>query len=100
MASPINFPEVNCTYAETQPEYMRLPTFKDATPLGIVTSCWKLTWRERIKLFFTGRVWVQQMSFHERLQPQCICIDSPLGTPNAPPNMDSGSLPPDPPRAS
>jgi len=48
---PIKFTEQNCTYAENQPEYLPLPAFKDEQPAGQVVSCWKLSFRERIRIY-------------------------------------------------
>lgn len=64
---PIAFKEQNVVYAENQPEYIPLPAHKD--PDGTVTSCWKLSWPERIKLFFTGRFYWRQLTFNRPLQP-------------------------------
>ena len=66
---PIEFPEVNCTYAKDQPEYLPLPVFKSAEPHGECISCWELTWRERIKLLFTGKMWLSMLTFHKPLTP-------------------------------
>ena len=42
----IEFKQQNCVYAETQPEYLPLPSHK--TKDGEVTSCWGLTIMERL----------------------------------------------------
>lgn len=73
---PIKFAESNCTYAENQPEYLPLPVFK-ATD-GTVVSCWKLSWRERIKILFTGKMWSFVLTFNQPLQPQLMQIEKPL----------------------
>ena len=73
---PIKFPEQNCTYAENQPEYLPLPVHK--TKEGLVISCWYLTWRERIKLLFTGQIWWEVHTFNQPLQPQLPLIDKPF----------------------
>lgn len=86
MAKPMKFPEMNTIFAETQPEYTSLPTVRE--PDGCVTSCWKLTWLERIKLLFTGKVWVQQLTFSMALQPLRVAVDKPifkLASDNRPP---------------
>lgn len=66
---PIKFPEVNCTYAENQPEYLPLPVFKNTSPQGEVISCWHLTLKERITILFTGKLWVSLMTFNKPLTP-------------------------------
>lgn len=66
---PISFKEQNGVYAKDQPEYLPLPVHK--TEEGLVISCWKLTWKERMLVFLTGRLWWGVLTFNEPLQPQC-----------------------------
>ena len=66
---PIKFKEQNCTYAENQPEYLPLPAFKSDKPDGQVISCWSLSFSERIRILFTGKLWVSLMMFHKPLTP-------------------------------
>ena len=66
---PIKFKEVNVTFAENQKEYLPLPAFKNDSPEGEVVSCWKLTFRERFRILFTGKLWVSLMSFNKPLTP-------------------------------
>ena len=72
---PIEFPEQNVIWAKNQKEYQPLPAHTDQRQ---TVSCWKLEWRERIKLFFTGKLWLQQMNFGEPLQPQFMTVDKPF----------------------
>ena len=64
---PIKTKDTNVTYAENQPEYLPLPVHK--TDDGIVTSCWKAGLLERIKIAWTGKIFVKQMTFNKPLQP-------------------------------
>jgi len=66
---PIKFKEQNCTYAENQPEYLPLPAFKSLESDGQVISCWSLSFTERIRILFTGKLWVSLMAFHKPLTP-------------------------------
>lgn len=77
---PTVFSEVNCVYAEDQPEYLPLPVHK--TPDGQVISCWKLTWRERLKIIFTGHLWWSVLTFNQPLQPQLPSVDRPFRNKN------------------
>ena len=70
---PIEFNEKNCVYAEHQDEYLNLPAQK--TEDGRIISCWKLTWKERIKALFNGKLWISQMTFHTPLQPILPSVD-------------------------
>lgn len=69
---PINFPEVNVTYAKDQPEYQPLPAFKSDDPMGQVVSCWELSLKERFRILFTGKLWVMLASFHRPLTPSFL----------------------------
>jgi hypothetical protein len=73
---PIEFAEQNCTYAKDQPEYNPLPSFQCDD--GRVISCWGLDWRERLRVLFTGRVWVSVMAFHQPLQPLLVQAAKPF----------------------
>ena len=67
---PIKFKGYNVVYAKDQPQYLPLPVSK--TDDGEVTSCWKMSLFERLKVLFTGRIWVSMLTFNEPLQPQKI----------------------------
>lgn len=73
---PIEFPGQNCVYAKDQPEYLPLPAHK--TDYGEVTSCWKLTWRERLRVLVSGRIWWSQLTFNQPLQPQLPSVVCPI----------------------
>lgn len=75
---PIKFPEMNFTYAEDQPEYLPLPVLRWDNPEVSVTSCWQLTWKERLRVLFTGRLWFTQMTFGASLQPQLPTVEKPF----------------------
>ena len=66
---PIKFPEHNVVYAENQPEYIPLPAFKSDTTNGEVISCWKLSFKERIRILFKGELWISMMTFNKPLTP-------------------------------
>lgn len=73
---PTSFPEQNVVFAENQPQYQPLPAHR--TEDGEVISCWKLTWRERITLLLTGRLWLRQLTFNLPLQPQLPTAERPF----------------------
>lgn len=72
----IKFKECNCTYAKDQPEYLPLPAHK--TNDGIVTSCWKLSWLDKLIILFSGRVWLRLMTFNNPVQPQLMSVKNPF----------------------
>jgi len=73
---PIKFKGHNLVVAKDQSEYQQLPVHRSDD--GTLISCWSLTWRERIKLLFTGRLWHSVMTFNQPLQPQLLSVDNPL----------------------
>jgi hypothetical protein len=65
--TPTEFKEATCVYAEDQPEYLPLPVHRTAK--GAITACWKLGLWERLRLLFTGRLWLSVLTFNGPLQP-------------------------------
>ena len=89
----IKFKGCNVTYAENQPEYLPLPAHK--TIDGTVTSCWGLSFFERLQVALTGRIYLQVLTFNRPLQPVIMSGSQPTqvdGLPDTPPG------PPDYPR--
>jgi hypothetical protein len=66
---PIEFPEQNIVFGKDQPEYQPLPAFKSDGPIGEVISCWELSFRERLRILFTGKLWVSLCAFGRPLTP-------------------------------
>lgn len=64
---PVEFKEQTCVFAKDQPEYIPLPAHVRTD--GVVTSCWGMSWKERIRALFTGRVYVSLLTFGQPLQP-------------------------------
>jgi len=68
------------TWAKNQPPYLPLPAFVNERE---TISCWSLTWRERLCVLWSGRLWLRQMNFGQSLQPQAPCVESPFVEPVA-----------------
>ena len=66
---PIEFKEQNVVFAKDQPQYQPLPAFKNKTLEGEVISCWQLSIIERLRILFTGKLWVSLMTFNKPLTP-------------------------------
>lgn len=60
---PLSFPEQSCVFAENQPEYIPLPAFVDPSPKGEVIFLMGLSFKERVKLLFTGKLWCCLLMF-------------------------------------
>lgn len=86
---PCEFPGQNIVFAKDQPEYQPLPALR--LDDGTVTSCWQLSWGERLKLLLTGKLWFTQLTFGYALQPQLPQVDVPAHVAEAS-RSASGSL--------
>ena len=73
----IKFPEQSVTYAENQPEYLPLPAYRFNDEQGRIVCCWQLTWRERLRILFSGLLWHQILTFYKPLQPQLLTVEKP-----------------------
>jgi len=69
---PINFKEANTIFAKNQPQYKSLPAWRTSEDCkdGQVISCWKMNFIERLKVLFTGKIYVCLLTFHKPIQPQ------------------------------
>ncbi len=75
----IDIPEKTVVIAKDQPQYIPIPAhqFKDAE--GRIAFCWRLNWRERVRVLFTGHIWHQVLTFNTALQPQKLTVEKPEG---------------------
>ena len=64
------------TFAKDQPDYMQLPSWKG--PDGMVVTRWRLTFRERLRLFLTGDLWLSVLTFNQPLQPVKMTTHCPI----------------------
>ena len=65
MGHPIDFKESNFTWtgwaeSDARPGVLNLHAHRYADAQGVdrTISCWALTWRERLQVLRTGRVWL------------------------------------------
>ncbi len=72
---PTKFKDQNIVFAENQPEYLPLPALRIEGNEGHVISCWKMTFKERIKVLFTGVIWLDLMSFNRPLTPSFMAVN-------------------------
>lgn len=66
--------------AKDQPEYLPLPVAHIAYEDGVesMISCYQLSWRERLTILWRGKVWWEQLTFGQKLQPQKMYLREPL----------------------
>ena len=72
---PVEFKHQNIVFAKDQPEYQPLPALRIDSPTGEVVSCWRLSFKERIKVLIFGRVWMSLMSFNKPLTPSYLAVN-------------------------
>ena len=61
MGQPVDFKQSNFVWkgwpkSEERDEVLDLPSFKYGNE---TISCWELTWKEKLSILFTGRVWLR-----------------------------------------
>lgn len=76
---PVSFKQANIEFAENLEEDIPLlPAHK--TKDGVVTSCWKFSFIERLQVLVCGRVFLSTMTFNRPLQPQKLqlklCVEN------------------------
>ena len=66
---PTKFKEQTCVFAENQPQYIPLPAHKVGNSEGEVIFCMKMNFIEKVRVLFTGKIWVSLMMFNKPLTP-------------------------------
>lgn len=72
---PVEFKEQNVVFAKDQPEYQPLPALIKTDTDGSVVVCWELSFKERIKVLFTGKVWTNLLMFGRPLTPSYLTVN-------------------------
>ena len=74
----IDFKGRNAIFGANQPEYLPLYAYRHEDNEGTVSSCWKLSFRERLRVLITGRMYVSLMTFNTPICPQFVSLDNPV----------------------
>lgn len=74
---PIEFPEQNFVWKASDPKHIPLPSYVNDRE---TISRWQLTFRERVAVLLTGRLWLRQCNYGARLQPQLVQVGTPFVT--------------------
>ena len=70
---PVGFKESNVTFAKDQPQYNPLPAHR--TEDGRVTSCWTMTFLQRVVFLFRGKFYLTMSTFNQPLQPISMSLN-------------------------
>lgn len=71
---PIRFKECNVEYAKGQEEYTTLPGFAD-TANGCAITCYKMSFRDLLKVIFTRKIYLNLLTFNGPLTPQQLTVN-------------------------
>lgn len=69
------FKEHNVVFAKDQPEYTPLPALRIKDEKDTIIICWKLTFWERVRVLFLGRIWSSELNFFNPLTPRYLSTD-------------------------
>jgi hypothetical protein len=75
---PIKFKEQNVVFAENQEPYLPLPAYRHNDSWKCVTDCWALSFGERIRVLFTGRIYTTCPTFGGPLTPKKLSTKNPI----------------------
>lgn len=73
---PVAFPQSNIVIGRGQEEYDEIPALLDSD--SVITSCWRLSEEEIARVMKTGVIWVSQITFGRKFQPQVLLVDPPF----------------------
>ena len=74
---PIEFKGMTGVLASDQPQYLPLPVKRLRNDTDSVVSCWYLTDEDIAVLVQTRKIWVDQWTFGNLLQPQMLSLEEP-----------------------
>mgnify|MGYP001590781514 CR=1 FL=1 len=63
--------------AKNQDPYLPLPAIISTGVSGRVTTRWHLDWSERLKVLWSGDIWLQMLCFQKPVTPAKIVVDQP-----------------------
>ena len=75
---PVKFKESNIIYAKNQQPYLPLPAWQKNDDKGTIVCCWEVTFIERLRILFTGRLYLSMLTFNKPLTPNRIYAENPV----------------------
>lgn len=70
---PIKFKHQNTVVAKNQEEYNNLPALMLDTEEKHMITCNGLSLKERLKVLFTGKIWLVELTFGKDITPRYFC---------------------------
>lgn len=77
----VRFKEVNVELGKSQDQYITLPAYRDDD--GCIVVKYKLNIFERLKILFTGNLWLLTLTFNHPFQPVKLDVNTPFRKNNA-----------------
>jgi hypothetical protein len=65
-------------FGADQLEYQPLPAYPCQDDERTVISRWKLTWSERLRILWTGNIWLSLLTFGHPIQPSMLSVEPPI----------------------
>jgi hypothetical protein len=65
----IDFEESNLQLGKDQQEYETLPVLRMDSERREMISCWQLSFTEKLRVLFTGKIWLNVLTFNNPFQP-------------------------------
>lgn len=75
MLKPVDFEDSNVEFAKDQDEYGSLSALRFDSIEGEVITCWKMSFRDRFKVLFTGVIWMRLLTFNRPLTPSNLSVN-------------------------
>lgn len=66
----IKFKDANVDFAKGQDEYLTLPALRIGDENDTIITCYKLSFKERLRVLFKGVIWMSEMNFNRALTPR------------------------------
>ena len=73
----VDFKGSNREISKDQEQYRALPAHVSNDARGMVTTLWKLSIWERVRLVFGGGIWLQVLTYCNQLQPLKMSVERP-----------------------
>lgn len=71
----VKFKEANVDFAKGQDEYHTLPALRFGDKNDTIVTCYSLTLTERLKVLFTGKIWMSEINFNRSLTPRYFSVN-------------------------
>ena len=71
----IEFKEQNSQIAKDQDKYLTLPSFRAKDDNGTMITCNYLSFKERLKVLFTGKIWMSEWTFNKPITPRSFHVN-------------------------